>query len=70
MEKALASLKEAIAGTDTDAIKQATERLRTASQASASGGRYEEAAKANAPSASAPTGNDEDIVDAEIVDEQ
>ncbi len=68
VEKALASLKEAIAGTDTDAIKQATERLLTASQGF-SQRLYEEAAKANAPSASAPTGNDEDIVDAEIVDE-
>ena len=68
VEKALASLKEAIAGTDTDAIKQATERLLTASQGF-SQRLYEEAAKANAPGASAPAGNDEDIVDAEIVDE-
>jgi molecular chaperone DnaK len=68
VETALASLKEGLAGNDNDAIKSATERLLTASQGF-SQRLYEEAAKANAAPTSAPTSNDEDIVDAEIVDE-
>jgi molecular chaperone DnaK len=68
VETALASLKEGLAGNDNDAIKSATERLLTASQGF-SQRLYEEAAKANAAPTSTPTSNDEDIVDAEIVDE-
>jgi len=68
VESALASLKESLAGADSDAVKAATERLLTASQGF-SQRLYEEAAKANAAPTSTPTGNDEDIVDAEIVDE-
>ena len=69
VESALAALKEAIAGTDVEAIKSATDKLLSVSQ-SFSQRLYEEAAKANAPTAGGPsTSNDDDIVDAEIVDE-
>jgi molecular chaperone DnaK len=66
VEGALTSLKEALNGTDIEAIKNATEKLLTASQGF-SQRLYEEAAKANSEPA-APAGNDDDIVDAEIVD--
>jgi len=69
VEAALAELKEKIAGTDFDAIKSATEKLATVSQAL--GQRlYEEAAKKNQenPEASTTQTNDEEIVDAEIVE--
>jgi molecular chaperone DnaK len=69
VEKALASLKEALAGTDVEAIKSATEKLLSASQGF-SQRLYEEAAKANAGEPAAPAGDDEEIVDAEIVDEK
>ena len=69
VEKALASLKEALAGTDVEAIKSATEKLLSASQGF-SQRLYEEAAKANAAEPAAPAGDDEEIVDAEIVDEK
>ena len=67
VEAALAALKEALNGTDIEAIKDATEKLLTTSQGF-SQRLYEEAAKANASEPSAPQGNDDDIVDAEIVD--
>jgi len=68
VESALAALKETIAGTDTEAIQAATEKLLTASQGF-SQRLYEEAAKANSQTATPPpAGDDEDIVDAEIVD--
>jgi molecular chaperone DnaK len=68
VEGALNALKEVLNGTDIEAIKDATEKLLTASQ-SFSQRLYEEAAKAkaNAEPTSTPT-NDDDIVDAEIVD--
>jgi len=68
VEGALTSLKDALNGTDIEAIKNASEKLLTASQGF-SQRLYEEAAKANAnaePGAQAT--NDDDIVDAEIVD--
>jgi molecular chaperone DnaK len=70
VESALGALKSSLDGTDIDAIKDATEKLLTASQGF-SQRLYEEAAKANsAPSAGeASASNDDDIVDAEIVDE-
>ena len=68
VEGALAALKEALAGTDTEAISAATEKLLSASQ-SFSQRLYEEAAKANSETATPPpAGDDDDIVDAEIVD--
>jgi molecular chaperone DnaK len=66
VEGALTSLKEALNGNDIEAIKNATEKLLTASQGF-SQRLYEEAAKANSEPA-APAGSDDDIVDAEIVD--
>jgi molecular chaperone DnaK len=69
VESALSSLKEALNGTEIDEIKNATDSLLKASQGF-SQRLYEEAAKANSDSsgAAAPQGNDDEIVDAEIVD--
>jgi molecular chaperone DnaK len=68
VEGALNALKEVLDGTDIEAIKNATEKLLTTSQGF-SQRLYEEAAKANADTgASAPQSNDDEIVDAEIVD--
>jgi len=66
VEAALTSLKETLNGQDIEAIKDATEKLLTTSQ-SFSQRLYEAAAQAN-QGESAPAGNDDDIVDAEIVD--
>ena len=73
VESALTGLKEALAGSDVEAIKTSTETLLTASQ-SFSQRLYEEAAKAES---SAPGGqvdaeesSDDEVVDAEIVDEK
>jgi molecular chaperone DnaK len=75
VEAALASVKEALAGSDVEAIKTATESLVTASQAF--GQRlYEEAAAADsgngAAGSSAPEddASDDEVVDAEIVDDK
>src|SRR5580658_4084305 len=64
VEGALNSLKEALAGTDVESIKSATDKLLSASQ-SFSQRLYEEAAKSNASEPAAPAGDDDDIVDAE-----
>ncbi len=76
VEQPLADLKKAIAGEDSQAIKSATEALMTASQAF-SQKLYEAAARdagADGSSASgqagADTSSDDEIVDAEIVEEQ
>jgi molecular chaperone DnaK len=75
VEGPLADLKKALEGTDSDTIKNATEKLMTASQAF-SQKLYEAAqrdANAAGTSASGQAGaasGDEDIVDAEIVDEK
>ena len=74
VEGPLADLRSALNGSDTDTIKNATEKLMTASQAF-SQKLYEAASRdANAGGTSASgqqTGtNDSDIVDAEIVDEK
>ncbi|QYG91199.1 molecular chaperone DnaK [Iamia sp. SCSIO 61187] len=75
-ESALAELKTALEGDDTDAIKAATEKLMTSSQAMSQA--MYEAAKAeadgayggDAPGAGATDGgSDDDVVDAEVVDE-
>ncbi|MEY4796871.1 MAG: chaperone protein DnaK [Actinomycetota bacterium] len=70
----LADLRAALNGSDTETIKNATEKLMTASQAF-SQKLYEAASRdANAAGTSASGqqngGNDSDIVDAEIVDEK
>ena len=71
VESALAALRTALAGTDLEAIKSATDALVTASQAFAE--RLYQQAGASGPSAgggstSTPP-NDDEVVDAEIVDE-
>jgi len=68
----LAELKTALAGSDMEAIKAATEKLMSASQAF-SQKLYEAAARdtnAAGTSASGAASADDDIVDAEIVDEK
>ena len=73
VEGPLSELKTALNGSDNDAIKAATEKLMTASQAF-SQKLYEAAARdTNAAGTSASgqsASNDDDIVDAEIVDEK
>jgi molecular chaperone DnaK len=76
VEQPLADVKAALSGTDTEAIKSASERLMTASQAF-SQKLYEAAARDTAgaagTSASGATANapgDDEVVDAEIVDEE
>jgi molecular chaperone DnaK len=73
VEGPLSELKTALNGSDNDAIKAATEKLMTASQAF-SQKLYEAAARdTNAAGTSASgqsSGSDDDIVDAEIVDEK
>ncbi len=74
VEGPLADLRAALSGSDTETIKNATEKLMTASQAF-SQKLYEAASRdANAAGTSASGqqngGNDSDIVDAEIVDEK
>ena len=72
VEAPLAELKTALTGSDLDAIKSATEKLMQASQAF-SQKLYEAASRdadAAGSSASGASGQDDDIVDAEIVDEK
>jgi molecular chaperone DnaK len=73
VESALGSLKEALTGSDVEAIKTSTETLLTASQ-SFSQRLYEEASKADAtaPGGQVPAddASDDEVVDAEIVDDK
>ncbi len=77
VEQPLADLKTALAGNDVDTIKNATEKLMSASQ-EFSQKLYETASRdanvagtsASGQSTGATGGNDGDIVDAEIVDEK
>jgi molecular chaperone DnaK len=69
VDSALADLKSAIEGDDIDRIRQSTEALMTASQ-SFSQKLYESAAQdGSAATAGTSEPNDDDVVDAEIVDE-
>ncbi|MDA3040087.1 MAG: molecular chaperone DnaK [Actinomycetota bacterium] len=68
IDEALAELKTAIAGTDIEAIKDGTEKLMMASQ-TVSTKLYEQAAAA-AESNTAPPANDDEVVDAEIVEDE
>jgi molecular chaperone DnaK len=72
VEAALAKVKESLSGSDIDAIKSSTESLMTASQ-SFSQKLYEAASAAQNEGAAAGGGeahvNDDEVVDAEIVDE-
>jgi molecular chaperone DnaK len=60
-------LKETLNGTDLESIKNATEKLLTTSQGF-SQRLYEEAAKANASGPAVPPSDEDEIVDAEIVE--
>jgi molecular chaperone DnaK len=68
VEAGLKNVKDALAGTDLEAIRKATEELLTASQSFAQR-LYEQAASQDAPPSSSSAGSDDDVVDAEIVDE-
>ncbi|MET0728048.1 MAG: molecular chaperone DnaK [Acidimicrobiales bacterium] len=72
VEEHLAALKSAISGTETDAIKSATEALMTSSQGFTQR-LYDAAAAADREAAGGPGGpsqpSDDDVVDAEIVDD-
>ncbi len=71
VEAALTSLKEALAGTDTEAIKTATENLSQSSQSFAQKLYENSAGSENDTASAAASGpNDEEVVDAEIVDEE
>jgi molecular chaperone DnaK len=74
VESALGALKSSLEGTDLEAIKAASDKLLSASQGF-SQRLYEEAARQNAatgaPSGeSTPPADDDEIIDAEIVDEK
>ena len=74
VEGPLADLKKALAGNDIEAIKSATERLMTASQ-SFSQKLYEAASREQQTAAgrrqtTAPRADDDEVVDAEIVDDE
>ncbi len=71
VEAALAETEEALKGSDVDAIRAGTERLMTASQGF-SQKLYEAAASQQGAAGGAPGAdqpNDDDVVDAEIIDE-
>jgi molecular chaperone DnaK len=69
VEDALGKLKAAVGGTDVEAIKTATEELMTASQTFTQK-LYDAAAAADRAAAGGPSApSDDDVVDAEIVDE-
>jgi len=76
VESALKTLKDALGGSDIDAIKSGTEALMTASQTFAQKlyeqSAAEQAAAGGGPGADAGASqpNDDEVVDAEIVDEQ
>jgi molecular chaperone DnaK len=69
VETALADLRTAIEGDDLDRIKAATETLMNASQ-SFSQKLYESASAESGGAGTTSTPNDDDVVDAEIVDDQ
>ncbi len=68
VDEPLAELKKALEGTDTDAIKSAAEKVATASQALGAA-MYQSAEGDGAGSGGDEAGADDDIVDAEVVDE-
>ena len=68
IEGAVAALKEALAGTDVAAIKDRTAALMVASQSFAQQ-LYDQAAAESAGATSDPGEGDDDVVDAEIVDD-
>ena len=70
VDEPLAELKKALEGTDVAAIKTAVEKVATASQALGAALYQQQAsAPSDAPTGDQPQSDDEDVVDAEIVDE-
>ena len=70
VDEPLAELKKALEGTDVAAIKTAVEKVTTASQALGAALYQQQAsAPSDAPTGDQPQSDDEDVVDAEIVDE-
>jgi molecular chaperone DnaK len=67
VESGLAELKEALSGTDAEAIKGATERLVESTQ-KASAAMYEQAASETAAAGGDAGGSADDVEDAEVVD--
>ncbi len=74
VDSALKTLKDALGGSDIEAIRSGTEALMTASQTFAQKlyeqSAAEQAAAGGAPGDGASQPNDDEVVDAEIVDEQ
>ncbi|MCZ3389451.1 MAG: molecular chaperone DnaK [Actinomycetia bacterium] len=68
VDEPLAELKKALDGTDTEAIKAAAERVATASQALGAA-MYQSGDAPGAATATDESGSDDDIVDAEVVDD-
>ena len=68
VEEALADLKKAIAGEDVEEIKDTTEKLMTSSQA-VSTKLYEQASQASSDGATPEEADDDEVVDAEIVED-
>jgi molecular chaperone DnaK len=68
VDEPLAELKKALDGNDTDAIKAAAEKVATASQALGAA-LYQSGDVPGAATTSEDGGSDDDIVDAEVVDE-
>ena len=72
VEEAIADLKKALEGTDTEAIKEATEKAATVSQKMGTAiyaQTQASAAEDTSASTADETANDDEVVDAEIVDE-
>jgi molecular chaperone DnaK len=70
VDEPLAELKKALEGTDVAAIKTAVEKVATASQALGAALYQQQAsAPSDAPAGEQPQSDDEDVVDAEIIDE-
>ncbi|MCU1357479.1 MAG: chaperone protein DnaK [Acidimicrobiales bacterium] len=80
VESSLARLKDAASGTDTEAIKSAVEELSTASQAFAqklyeqtateNAGQYDAGAAGTSGTSGASGADDDDVVDAEVIDDE
>ena len=68
VEEPLGELKKALEGTDTEAIKSAVEKVATASQALGAA-MYQSGDVPGADAGEGATNSDDDIVDAEVVDE-
>ncbi len=73
MESAIADLKKALEGTDLEAIKEATEKAATVSQKMGTAiyaQTQASAAEDTTAGTADETANDDEVVDAEIVDEE